>query len=110
MLGDIPVVPIFALAGFLAIAPALLISIFFGARGVVAAILLIAVVAAGYLLWFATLSDRSNWTGMEGIALVVVPVMVLAAGVCGAFGYALVHVVGLLPHQRRARVTRRDQR
>lgn len=81
--------------------PALVFGFFAGGRGIVLGLIALLGVAVVWLVWFLWISGDCCPTGMEGMSLIIVPILfglaVIVAGVC----YALLWLVRLLPDQRR---------
>lgn len=80
--------------------PAALITGFLGGKWVWRLWLLIMLGIALYLLWFFTLSNQCCPTGMEGLALILWPLLGLGIGLGAFFGYAAVTVIKSLMGDR----------
>jgi len=81
--------------------PSILVTVLAGGRGLVILFAVAAVCLASYLLWFFGLRPRNDWTGLEGLGLIVLPGLLLCAGGVGFLAYLLVGAVGMLPVQRK---------
>lgn len=84
--------PALQLAGFIAFGgflPAAIITWFFGGLWVFRLWLLMMAGTIGYLIWFFLIKEDCGGTGMEGLALVIWPVLGLGVSVGMFLGYAL---------------------
>ncbi len=103
MLGDIPAAGIGLFIALMVVPFTIVIASLWGARGLLFALGCLAVLFTAQLIWYFGFRSRDDWTGMEGITLIVVPIIWLAAAATSFLGYAVTFLLGLLPYQRRLR-------
>jgi hypothetical protein len=104
---DIPAAQIALTAAIFAVVPAIVVALIFGGRGILIGIALLALAVTAFLLDLVYSPPAPDATGMEGIALIVLPFMVGVAAICGLVAYLMVSAFGGLPRQRRRRRTMR---
>lgn len=100
MLMSQPSIIMILLVMVILIGASVLIAYLFGGRGVGLSLLALAGAAVCWLAWFFLIRDRADWTGMEGITMIVIPALFVAVSFCGFIGYAVVAILGKLPDQR----------
>jgi heme/copper-type cytochrome/quinol oxidase subunit 4 len=103
MLGDIPAAGIGLSIALMVVPFTIVIASLWGRRGLLIALGCLAVFFTAQMIWYFGFRSRDDWTGLEGITFIVVPIIWLAAAATSFFGYAVTFLLGLLPYQRRLR-------
>lgn len=99
-MGDIPLSNLVIPPIVFSTLPAVVMSIFFGGRGVLIGLIALLVAVMGYLFWGFVLAGVSMDTGLEGLALFVLPMFWMVFSAWSGLVYVLVRWLGYLPHQR----------
>jgi hypothetical protein len=103
MLADIPALALLAFAAAIVLLPAASIAYLFGGRGLVVALVGLALTSAYLIAGVLYGRPSDNSTGMEGIVIVVAPLFWIGAAICSGLVFLGMRALGWLPRQRRAR-------
>lgn len=97
---ELPLLPMIVQVLIYVPLPALVVGFIAGGRGIVFGLLALLGMAVVWLIWFYRFSGNCCPTGMEGLGLVIVPILFGLAVIVAAVCYALLWLFRLLPDQR----------
>ncbi|MEM6341198.1 MAG: hypothetical protein AAF729_08605 [Pseudomonadota bacterium] len=99
-MGDIPLIAILFPVAMVSTLPIIAMTLLFGGWGAFFLCVASFAAIAGYLFWDFVLGGISFSTGMEGIALVILPAWWIVGSAWSGIVYSVIRLLGWLPHQR----------